>query len=48
MRFADPLHYVLADLLREEAGGSLMEFALVGSLILVVLMLLLLAWRSNS
>jgi hypothetical protein len=48
MRFVDPLQYALAGLLREEAGSSLMEYALVGSLILVLCMLLSLAWRRVS
>lgn len=47
MRFADRLSYVLTDLLKDESGASLMEYALIGSLILVVCMLLLLAWRRN-
>jgi len=35
-------------LLRSEAGGSFMEYALVGLLILIVCMLLLLAWTKNA
>ena len=48
MRFASHLSHTFADLLKEEAGASLMEYALVGSLILVVCMLLLLAWHKQN
>lgn len=48
MRFARNLSHTFADLLKEEAGASLMEYALVGSLILVVCMLLLLAWHKQN
>jgi Flp pilus assembly pilin Flp len=48
MRFARHLSHTFADLLKEEGGASLMEYALVGSLILVVCMLLLLAWHKQN
>jgi len=48
MRFGGHLSHAFADLLREEAGASLIEYALVGSLILVVCMLLLLAWHKQN
>ncbi|MGJ7496554.1 Flp family type IVb pilin [Variovorax sp. RT4R15] len=48
MRFANRLSHTFADLLKEEAGASLIEYALVGSLIMVVCMLLLLAWHKQN
>lgn len=48
MRFASHLSQTFADLLKEEAGASLVEYALVGSLIVVVCMLLLLAWHKQN
>jgi Flp pilus assembly pilin Flp len=48
MRFARHLSHTFTDLLKEEAGASLMEYALVGSLILVVCTLLLLAWHKQN
>ena len=44
MQFPGYLSYALTDLLKQEAGISFIEFALIGSLALVFLMLLLLAW----
>lgn len=48
MQFSGYLPHDLTALLREEAGVSFMEFALIGSLVLVFLMLLLLAWSKNA
>ena len=48
MIFASRLSHAFTDLLKEEAGASLIEYALVGSLILVVCMLLLLAWHKQN
>ena len=48
MRFADRLPFEFGELLRDEAGASLMETALVGFLILIIFVLLLLAWRRKS
>jgi Flp pilus assembly pilin Flp len=48
MRLARHLSHTCAQLLKEEAGGTLIEYALVGSLILVVCMLLLLAWHKTE
>ncbi|MBT2322948.1 hypothetical protein J7E62_11390 [Variovorax paradoxus] len=48
MRFSGYLSHTFADLLREEAGASLMEYAIVGFLVLVVCMLLLLALEKQS
>ena len=48
MRIGESLSSVWIELLSEEAGGSFMEFALVGSLVLVFCMLLLLAWNKNT
>ena len=43
MRLADQLAHALTNLFIEDAGASLAEFALLGSLVLVVCLLLLLA-----
>lgn len=47
----DPLQLLprtFMDLLREDAGMSFMEFALIGALVLVVCLLLLLAVRRHA
>ena len=43
MRSAQEMAYALNEILSDEAGASLSEFALIGSLVLVVFLLLLLA-----
>ena len=43
MRFAQRLSHALAQLQREDTGASAAEFALIGSLIFVLCLLLLLA-----
>lgn len=48
MPFSGYVSYALTDLWREEAGVSFMEFALIGSLVLVFSMLLLLAWGKGA
>jgi Flp pilus assembly pilin Flp len=48
MRIAGYVSHAFADLLKEEAGASLMEYAIVGTLVLVVCMLLLLAWDKQT
>jgi hypothetical protein len=48
MRIGESLSSMWIDLLNGEAGGSFMEVALVGTLVLVFCMLLLLAWNKNT
>lgn len=48
MHHRPPLSRTLRKLLREEAGVSFMECALLGSLLLVVGMLMVLALRTGS
>jgi hypothetical protein len=48
MPFAGYPSFALTTLWKEEAGVSFMEFALVGSLVLVFCMLLLLAWSKSA
>ena len=48
MRVGESLSSMWIELLTGEAGGSFMECALVGSLVLVFCMLLLLAWNKNT
>jgi hypothetical protein len=44
----DPMPRNFTNLLREDAGMSFMEFALIGSLVLVVCLLLVLAVRRGA
>lgn len=48
MRTGESLASLGIELLTGEAGGSFMEFALVGALVLVFCTLLLLAWHRNT
>ncbi|WP_345537285.1 hypothetical protein [Variovorax defluvii] len=48
MRTGESLAFLGSELLTGEAGGSFMEFALVGALVLVFCTLLLLAWYRNT
>ena len=48
MRIGESLASLGIELLTGEAGGSFMECALVGSLVLVFCMLLFLAWSKNT
>jgi len=48
MPFSGYPSFALTALWKEEAGVSFMEFALVGSLILVFCMLLVLAWGKGA
>jgi Flp pilus assembly pilin Flp len=46
MQFAQPLARALSGLLREEEGASAAEFVMVGSIVVVLCLLVLLAlWR---
>ena len=48
MRFGEQLSHALLNLLKEEAGASLPEYALIGSLVLVVCLLALLALSKEA
>lgn len=48
MPFSGYPSFALTALWKEEAGVSFMEFALVGSLVLVFCMLLVLAWGKSA
>ncbi|MGK6306000.1 hypothetical protein [Variovorax sp. DT-64] len=48
MRIGESLSSMGIELLTSEAGASFMECALVGSLVLVICMLLVLAWNKNT